>query len=176
MPLVHLHGAGGMRLTRGHDLLSRHYQVIAFEMPGFGQSPENTRTETINDLAATMGAAVSALGIDKFNLMGTSFGGKVALWLAVQQQARVQALVLEAPAAIRPAGTDHRGAHPRKWRAGSTPIPNASARCRPRIRRSRRRPRALVGRLRGPDRDAELEKRCAALRRRRWCCSAHSIA
>ena len=34
-PLVHLHGAGGMRLTPAHDLLSRHYRVIAFEMPGF---------------------------------------------------------------------------------------------------------------------------------------------
>ena len=101
-PLVHLHGAGGMRLTPGHDLLSRDYRVIAFEMPGFGESPENTRTRTISDLAATMAAAVTTLGIDKFNLMGTSFGGKVALWLAVRQPERVMALILEAPAAIRP--------------------------------------------------------------------------
>ena len=43
-PLVHLHGAGGLRLTRGHDLLARHHRVIAFEMPGFGTSPKNTRT------------------------------------------------------------------------------------------------------------------------------------
>ena len=35
-PLVHLHGAGGMRLTPAHDLLSRHHRVIVFEMPGFG--------------------------------------------------------------------------------------------------------------------------------------------
>ena len=35
-PLVHLHGAGGLRLTRAHDLLSKRYQVIVFEMPGFG--------------------------------------------------------------------------------------------------------------------------------------------
>ena len=33
-PLVHLHGAGGLRLTPGHDLLSRQFRVIAFEMPG----------------------------------------------------------------------------------------------------------------------------------------------
>ena len=32
-----------------------------------------------------MASAVQALGIDGFNLMGTSFGGKVALWLAAQQ-------------------------------------------------------------------------------------------
>ena len=104
-PLVHLHGAGGMRLTPGHDLLSRHCRVIAFEMPGFGSSPENTRTRTMAELAATMATAVSNLGIDKFNLMGTSFGGRVALWLAVQQSERVEALFssMKAPAGMIPA-------------------------------------------------------------------------
>ena len=103
-PLLHLHGAGGPRLTGAHDLLSRQRRVIAFEMPGFGGSPENTRTRTMEELAATMATAATRLGIDTFDLMGTSFGGKVALWLAVQQPDRVRALVLEAPAAIRPAG------------------------------------------------------------------------
>ena len=49
-PLVHLHGAGGLRLTRGHELLAQQFRVIAFEMPGFGQSPENTRTKTMPEL------------------------------------------------------------------------------------------------------------------------------
>ena len=61
-PLIHLHGAGGLNLTRGHDLLSRHHRVIAFEMPGFGRSSENTRTTSTADLAATMAAAIRALG------------------------------------------------------------------------------------------------------------------
>src|SRR5271155_295022 len=53
-PLVHLHGAGGMRLTPGHDLLRQHRRVVAFEMPGFGSSPENTRTRTMAELAQTI--------------------------------------------------------------------------------------------------------------------------
>src|SRR3984893_1848158 len=105
-PLVHLHGAGGLRLTRGHDLLSRQFRVVAFEMPGFGQSPENTRTQSMPELASTMAKAVEKLGIESFNLMGTSFGGKTALWLALEQTKRVLALVLEAPAAIRPEGAE----------------------------------------------------------------------
>jgi pimeloyl-ACP methyl ester carboxylesterase len=100
-PLVHLHGAGGPRLTPAHDLLSRQYRVVLFEMPGFGQSPENTRTRTMPELAATMALAIKNLGIDAFNLMGTSFGGQTALWLALREPERVLALVLEAPAAIR---------------------------------------------------------------------------
>ena len=102
-PLVHLHGAGGLRLTSAHDLLSRAFRVIAFEMPGFG-SAENQRTPTIQDLAMTMAAAAEALGLSRFNLMGTSFGGTVAAWMAVQRTDLVAALVLDAPAAIRPEG------------------------------------------------------------------------
>jgi pimeloyl-ACP methyl ester carboxylesterase len=158
-PLAHLHGAGGMRLTRAHDLLSRHHRVIVFEMPGFGQSAANTRTQTARELGATMGAAVAALGIDKFNLMGTSFGGKVALWTALQQPDRVQALVLEAPGAIRPAGHQPPSGTPEEIarlihaypeRLGALPAADPEVQAKQ---------RALVGRLRGPDRDPDLEAR-----------------
>lgn len=162
-PLIHLHGAGGPRLARGHDLLSQHYRVIAFEMPGFGQSAANTRTKTMEDLAATMAEAVSSLGIDRFNLLGTSFGGKVGLWLAVQHPERVLALVLEAPAAIRPVGSEPPSgsademarrlyAHPERLGPMTMPDPEMQAQTR-----------ALVGRLRGPDRDAALEVRMRGL-------------
>src|SRR5579864_1666622 len=78
-PLVHLHGAGGLRLTRAHDLLSQRFRVIAVEMPGFGASAENTRSQTMADYALTMVAAADALRLDRFNLWGTSFGGRAAL-------------------------------------------------------------------------------------------------
>src|SRR3989475_12180930 len=93
--LVHLHGAGGLRLTPAHDLLARHFRVVAFEMPGFGQSPENNRTRSMPELASTMAQAVKNLGLDTFKLMGTSLGGETALWPALQAAERVRALVLE---------------------------------------------------------------------------------
>ncbi len=157
--LIHLHGAGGPRLTRGHDLLSKHHRVIAFEMPGFGRSPENTRTATMADLATTMASALTNMQIDRFNLLGTSFGGKVALWLAAQQPERVLGLVLEAPAAIRPAGTEPPSGSPEAMarrlyahpeRLGPLPVPDPAIQAKT---------RALVSRLRGPDRDAALEAR-----------------
>jgi pimeloyl-ACP methyl ester carboxylesterase len=95
--LVHLHGAGGLRLNPAHDLLARRFRVIAFEMPSLGESPA---------VASTMGRAIKNLGIDSFDLMGTSFGGTTALWLALQAPERVRALVLEAPAAIRQEAVD----------------------------------------------------------------------
>jgi pimeloyl-ACP methyl ester carboxylesterase len=156
-PLVHLHGAGGLRLSRGHDLLSRRFRVIAFEMPGFGTSPENRRSRMLPELAATMARAIAALGIERGNLWGTSFGGKAALWLAARHPELVEALVLEAPAAIRPEGGQPPSGTPEEMarrlfahpeRAGPLPRLDPAAEAKM---------RALVARLRGPDRDADLE-------------------
>ena len=132
-PLVHLHGGGGLELTPAHDLLARGRRVIAFEMPGFGDSPENTRHRTMPDLARTMLEAVSALGVERFDLLGTSFGGKTALWVAILAPERVGAVVLESPAAIRPEG------HPPPQEQRATTGP-------------------LVARLMAPNRDAALEE------------------
>jgi pimeloyl-ACP methyl ester carboxylesterase len=159
LPLVHLHGAGGMRLTRAHALLSRQYRVIVFEMPGFGLSPVNDRTQTLRELGATMGSAVTALGIERYNLLATSFGARVALWLALQEPERVRALVLEAPAAIRPRGHQPPSGTPEQiarqlYAHPERAVPTALATSEVQARQ-----RALTGRLRGPDRDADLEAR-----------------
>lgn len=166
-PLVHLHGAGGLRLTPAHELLSRKFRVVAFEMPGFGDSPENTRTRDMPELALTMGKAIGELGLDSFALWGTSFGGKAALWLAAEAPTRVTALVLEAPAAIRPAGRPAGGAPPsgtpeemarrlyaHPERVALPPVPD------PAVQEKQRR---LVMRLFGPARDAALETRMGSL-------------
>src|SRR5437762_13341019 len=97
-PLVGLHGSGGLRVSRSHELLAEKYRVILFEAPGFGQSPANERSASIHDLAHTMGAAAAALGLDRYILMGTSFGGRLALWLTIEDPSRIEALVLISPA------------------------------------------------------------------------------
>jgi pimeloyl-ACP methyl ester carboxylesterase len=154
-PLVCFHGAGGLRVSRAHELLADRYRVIAFEAPGFGNSPVNERSTTLADLAATMRGAIRALGLDRLSVWGTSFGGKLALWLAVQAPAQLDALVLASPAAIRdnprplPPPEEMPSllfAHPER-QPSAAPLPaEVDAK-----------QRALVGRLIGPPRDAELE-------------------
>src|SRR5207244_2297819 len=167
VPLVHLHGAGGLRLTPAHELLARQFRVVAFEMPGFGDSPVNTRTETMAEMASTIVRSIDKIGFDSFNLMGTSFGGKAALWVALQATGRVPALVLEAPAAIRqegaapPSGTPEEiarrlYAHPE--RVSAPPIdPALRAKAQP-----------LVQRLLGPHRDRSEERRVGKEGSLRW--------
>jgi pimeloyl-ACP methyl ester carboxylesterase len=156
-PLVYLHGAGGLRLTLAHDLLRRAFRVIAFEMPGF-DSAENQRTQTIQDLATTMAAAAEALGLSRFNLMGTSFGGTVAAWMAVQRKDLVAALVLDAPGAIRPEGSEP-VAGSREEVASRLYVHPERVPVAPAVALALAAQRlALVRRLRGPDRDAMLEQ------------------
>src|SRR5579884_1206776 len=82
-PLVWFHGAGGLALSRAHDLLAEHYRVLAFEAPGFGQSAANERSASIPELAATMAEAIRGVGLQRYSLWGTSFGGRLALWTAL---------------------------------------------------------------------------------------------
>ena len=155
--LVHLHGAGGLRLSRGHDLLAQHHRVIVLEMPGFGTSPENARSADTKDLAETMAAAIQAMGIEAYDLMGTSFGGKVVLWLAALHPDRVRALVLEAPAAIRPPDTRPSSGTPEEMARRLYAHPERMPPLTPVDPAVQAKQLALVMRSIGPARDAELE-------------------
>jgi pimeloyl-ACP methyl ester carboxylesterase len=97
-----------MRVSRSHELLAERHRVIVFEVPGFGASPVNDRTSSIEELARTYGRGDREPGVERYNLLGNSFGGRLALWLAVQFPERLQSLVLVAPAAILPEGPRQR--------------------------------------------------------------------
>src|SRR4029077_300293 len=123
-----------------------------------------TTAQSMPELAATMGGAADQLGLDRYNLMGTSFGSKTALWLALQQPERVLGLVLESPAAIRPEGAAPPPSSPdelaRRLYAYPERQPPAPA-VDPAIRTQTQK---LVARLRGPDRDRDLETQLPRLK------------
>ena len=103
IPIVHFQGPGVPCLTPAHDLLSRRFRVLAFAVPASGRPRDN---------ATTLAGAIDALGLDTFNLMGSSVGSETALWLTLQVPQRVLALVLEAPTVIG-AGAGDAGLEPR---------------------------------------------------------------
>jgi pimeloyl-ACP methyl ester carboxylesterase len=103
--LVVLHGAGGLRHSRALDQLATQYRVVAIEMPGFGEQPNETH-QAMAELAQSLAVIIDAIGLDRFNLLGTSFGGAAAAYLAVARPDRVISLVLEGPAAFREGSTN----------------------------------------------------------------------
>jgi pimeloyl-ACP methyl ester carboxylesterase len=161
--VIAIHGGGGMRISAAHELLAKKYRVVAFEIPGFGKSPTNDKSASLQALAQTMNEAIAALGIKKYSIMGVSFGAKLGAWMAVEAPDRLKTLVMISPATIRlerdipVARTPEERmalfhAHPE-----SQPAP---AKVDPKIDQKQT---ALIRRLIGPARDAELETRLKEL-------------
>jgi pimeloyl-ACP methyl ester carboxylesterase len=157
-PVVWFHGGGGLQLNRVHDLLAEKQRIIAFEVPGFGASPVNERSQSMAELAGTMGKAIAALDIDKFSVMGISFGGKLALWTAILHPEKVTAAVLLAPAAIRPPNT-RPPMDPAQLRAIMFAHPERLPPAPPPNPELMKKNLGFALRVIGPDRDADMEAR-----------------
>jgi len=69
-------------------------QVIAVDLQGHGRSTLGNRPISCEAIADDLAALVKRLGHDKLDVLGYSFGGCVALRLAVQHPDRVRRLVL----------------------------------------------------------------------------------
>ena len=80
---------GGERLpTRAHALLAERRRVIVFAMTADAGTPR--------EAARRIGAAVAALGVERFDLMGEGTGAAAALWLALAHQ-DIGSVALAAP-------------------------------------------------------------------------------
>jgi 3-oxoadipate enol-lactonase len=95
-PLVLLHpGVGDSRFWEPVlPALVARYRVIRYDARGYGQSPAPTvKFSLFGDLVAVL----DHYGLDRVAIVGCSQGGGSALALAVEQPARVSALVLLCP-------------------------------------------------------------------------------
>jgi pimeloyl-ACP methyl ester carboxylesterase len=75
------------------------FRVVAFDMPGHGQSGETT-DHRIESIAQLITQAASQLGMDSILVIGHSWGGAVALAMAARPAAPVTRVVLIDPALI----------------------------------------------------------------------------
>jgi pimeloyl-ACP methyl ester carboxylesterase len=98
-PLVVLPGAGGPNLGPAYDALAREFRVIMIELPGWGE--QSNDVADFDGLADQVVAAIDAIGLTTFHLLGTSLGGACALHLATRHTGRVISLMLESPAKFR---------------------------------------------------------------------------
>lgn len=99
-PVLFLHSLAG---TRHHwDAQLRHLRsgrrAVALDLPGHGSSgPLPGEPVSSGDLASVVASACDALELDRFVLVGHSFGGGVAQALAGRLAGRVAGLVLADP-------------------------------------------------------------------------------
>jgi len=99
-PVVYLHGAGtftGFGFARRWT--ATHRVIIPYH-PGFGESGDDARIDSIQDHVLHYLDLFDALGLDRFSLAGSSLGGWLAAEIALTQQHRLQKLVLVSPAGL----------------------------------------------------------------------------
>lgn len=103
-PILLLHGWGGNTgsLKPICDILKRQFTTYSLDLPGFGRSfiPE-IPWETQN-YGLFIKEFLDNFGIEKVNLIGHSFGGKIGIWIASHYPFIIKRLVLIAPSGIKP--------------------------------------------------------------------------
>lgn len=101
-PVVFIHGNPGSHQDFAHTLVSgvSAHRAVLFDRPGHGYSERSNGTSvTVEVQARMLRDALKQLAIDRPIIVGHSWGGAVALAMALESQEELAGLVLLAPAA-----------------------------------------------------------------------------
>jgi pimeloyl-ACP methyl ester carboxylesterase len=121
-PLVLIHPLGGDRRVWEpvRERLGRERDVIALDLPGFGESPPLPGTPTPSALAQAVARFLDGLGIDRPHVAGNSLGGWVALELGLAGRARSVGAI--APAGLWPEPLGPKTGIARRLARGTLPV------------------------------------------------------
>lgn len=94
-PLLFLHGIDYFAEHAPFlDRLAAHFRVVAPRHPGFGATRRPPWMRTVGDIAYLYLDLIDRLALDDATLVGSSFGGWLALEIAVRSTARIGRVVL----------------------------------------------------------------------------------
>jgi len=99
--LVYLHPAGGVRRTGVLERLALARTLHIPTFPGFDGTPTEADVSSRRALGRLVGDYIEKNIGTACDVMGCSFGGAVALWLALERPELVDHLVLECPAGLQ---------------------------------------------------------------------------
>src|ERR1044071_8161843 len=108
-PLLFLHGGDYVAQNRAFlDRLAQRFRVIAPRHPGFGATGRPAWFRSVHDIAYLYLDLLDRLDLKDAVLAGSSFGGWVALEMAVRSEARLARLVLIDTLGLKFAGREER--------------------------------------------------------------------
>jgi len=108
--LIILHGllgASGNWRTLSRNVFSRHFRTIAVDLRNHGRSPHSDEM-TYAAMADDVVTLMDRMKIERAHILGHSMGGKVAMTLALENESRVDRLVV-ADIAPKAYARDHAG-------------------------------------------------------------------
>jgi 3-oxoadipate enol-lactonase len=88
--LMHSNGASAYEYEFVIDDLAKRYRVIAWDMPGQGDSDAPQRFFSMHDFSDAVIAMMDALGIATASVGGSSVGGSIAIALGARHAARME--------------------------------------------------------------------------------------
>lgn len=95
-PLLHIHGSafGHRNFEKLTPLVARHFEVVDFDLPGYGESSGSPRPGGMHGLAEQVREFIRQAGYERVHVHGTSFGAMIGLCLAASYPEAVDRLVL----------------------------------------------------------------------------------
>ena len=96
VPVLHIHGSafGHRNFERLTPIVAADFEVIDFDLPGYGQSSGTERSGGLEGIADQVHEFIEALEVAPVHIHGTSFGAMVALIVAAKYPQAVDRLVL----------------------------------------------------------------------------------
>jgi 3-oxoadipate enol-lactonase len=93
--LLHIHGTafGHRNFEKLTPLMAAHFEVIDFDLPGFGESRGAPATD-MEGIAEQVFQFITAAGLGRVHVHGTSFGAMIGLTLAARHPEVIDRLVL----------------------------------------------------------------------------------
>lgn len=101
-PIVYLHG-WGQNIAMMEPIakpLTKTHRLIILDLPGFGSSDEPEEAWTLNEFVEMLKELLKELKIDKPNLIGHSFGGKISLLYASKYEVK-KLMLLASPYKVK---------------------------------------------------------------------------
>lgn len=94
-PLLHIHGSafGHRNFEKLTPLMAQRFTLVDFDLPGYGESRGAPQAEMAG-IADQVYEFIRAIGYERINIHGTSFGAMIALTLAARRPEVVAGLVL----------------------------------------------------------------------------------
>ena len=103
-PYFHMHGAGGLRVSRALQDLTDTYRVYMPLVPGFDDMPFHEEVNSFIELADLFAKFWRAEIDVSCPISGHAMGGRLAIWYAILHADKTNRAIIQCPSGLRPEG------------------------------------------------------------------------
>ncbi len=103
-PYLHMHGAGGLRVSRAMQDLTDTYRVCMPLVPGFDDMPFHEEVNSFLELADMFADFWRAEINTPCPVSGHAMGGRLAVWYAILHGDKTSRAIVQCPSGLRPDG------------------------------------------------------------------------